>query len=82
MAVKNIAFPIRLRQNDNQFSHAFGKYYAEKVPAETLSLAGLIARVGFDQSVYSTDIVQCVISKLTTVMVEVLKQGVSVKIGG
>ena len=82
MAVKNIAFPIRLRKNDNQFSHAFGKYYAEKVPSETLSLAGLIARVGFDQSVYSTDIVQGVISKLTTVMVEVLKQGVSVKIGG
>ena len=38
--------------------------------------------MAFDQSVYSTDIVEGVITKLTTVMVELLKSGQPVKWDG
>lgn len=72
-------FSIVLLQNQNQFSHAYQKYYAQAYNEETLSLRGLLALVGFDQSVYSHDIVQGVISRVTAVMVEQLKRGTPVK---
>lgn len=82
MAVRSVPFPVVYSQNQNSYSQAYGKYYAEPYSVETLSLRGLIERVAFDQSVYSTDIVEGVITKLTTVMVELLKSGQPVKWDG
>ena len=70
------------KQNQNEQSAAYGKYYPEAYPPETLSLRGLIERVAFDQSVYSRDIVEGVIQKLTRVMVELLTGGQPVKWDG
>ena len=70
------------KQNQNEQSSAYGKYYPEAYPPETLSLRGLIERVAFDQSVYSRDIVEGVIQKLTRVMVELLTGGQPVKWDG
>ena len=75
MAQRKIAFPVVYKQNQNEQSSAYGKYYPEAYPPETLSLRGLIERVAFDQSVYSRDIVEGVIQKLTRVMVELLTGG-------
>jgi predicted histone-like DNA-binding protein len=82
MAQRKIAFPVVYKQNQNEQSSAYGKYYPEAYPPETLSLRGLIERVAFDQSVYSRDIVKGVIQKLTRVMVELLTGGQPVKWDG
>ena len=57
MAVNTIAFPVAARQNTNDDSTAFGKWFMVPYWPETLTLRGLIERVAFDQSVYSRDIV-------------------------
>ena len=82
MAVNTIAFPVAARQNTNDGSSAYGKWFIVPYWPETLTLRGLIERVAFDQSVYSRDIVEGVIQKLTTVMVELLKSGQPVKWDG
>ena len=82
MAVNTIAFPVAARQNKNDDSTAYGKWFLVPYWPETLTLRGLIERVAFDQSVYSRDIVEGVLQKLTTVMVELLKSGQPVKWDG
>ena len=82
MAVNTIAFPVAARQNTNDSSTAYGKWFLVPYWPETLTLRGLIERVAFGQSVYSRDIVEGVIQKLTTVMVELLKSGQPVKWDG
>ena len=82
MAVNTIAFPVAARQNTNDGSSAYGKWFIVPYWPETLTLRGLIERVAFDQSVYSRDIVEGVIQKLTTVMVELLKSGQPAKWDG
>lgn len=80
--VNVIAFPVGIQQNNNTYTSAYGKWYFKPWYPATLSLKGLIERVAFDQSVYSDDIVRGVITKLTTVMVELLKSGQPVKWDG
>lgn len=82
MATRKIKFPVVLRQNDNSYSNAYGRYYSEAVPGETLSLSGLLAMVAFDQSVYTEDIVKGVVQAVTRSMVELLKEGQPVKWDG
>ena len=81
-AVNVIAFPVGMQQNQNTYSNAYGKYYFKPWYPSTLTLKGLIDRVAFEQSVYSRDIVEGVVQKLTTVMVELLKSGQPVKWDG
>ena len=40
MAKENIAFAVNLRQNQNSFSSAFSKYFAEPDSKEPLNLKG------------------------------------------
>ena len=82
MAVRKIAFPVVYQQNQNVQSEAYGKYYPKPYKPDTLSLRGLIERVAMDQSVYSRDIVEGVIQRLTKVMVELLQGGQPVKWDG
>ena len=71
MATKVIKFPVAYRQNNNSYSSVYGKYFPVAWRPETLSLRGLIERVAFSQSVYSRDIIEGVIQKLTTVKIAV-----------
>ena len=82
MAVRKIAFPVVYQQNTNNQSLAYGKYYPRPYKPDTLSLRGLVERVAMDQSVYSRDIVEGVIQRLTKVMVELLQGGQPVKWDG
>ena len=82
MAVQKIAFDVALKKNNNRFNKGYGKYYPEAYKPETLDLRGLIERVAFDQSVYSRDIIEGVIQRLTKVMVELLQSAQPVKWNG
>ena len=83
MAAAKLPFQIALEQNTNEDSTAFGKWFGKTYStSDTLSLRGLIERVAFDQSVYSRDIIEGVIDRLTTVMTELLTSGESVKWDG
>ena len=78
MAAAKLPFQIALEQNTNDDSTAFGKWFGRTYStSDTLSLRGLIERVAFDQSVYSRDIIEGVIDRLTTVMTELLTSGES-----
>ena len=79
MTVNNIAFPVVAVQNQNDDSTAFGKWFLRSLYPDTLSLKGLIERVAWDQSVYSRDIIEGVIKRVTLVMVEQLQAGQPVK---
>ena len=82
MAIRKIQFPIVYKQNTNSESAGYGHYYPYAWKPETLELRGLIERVAMDQSVYSRDIVEGVIQRLTKVMVELLEGGQPVKWDG
>ena len=82
MTVNNIAFPVVAYQNKNDDSTAYGKWFWKTWQPKTLSLKGLLGMVAFDQSVYSDDIVEGVLQKLTNTMVEQLKAGQPVKWDG
>ena len=73
MTVNNIAFPVVAVQNQNDDSTAFGKWFLRALYPDTLSMKGLIERVAWDQSVYSRDIIEGVVKRVTTVMVEQLQ---------
>ena len=79
MAERKIAFNIAFKKNDNQYNAGYGQYYPEAYSGTVLSLRGLIERVAFDQSVYSRDIIEGVITKLRDSMVELLQSGQPVK---
>ena len=83
MAVNNLPFMIALEQNKNDESTAFGKWYGVAYsPQDTLSLRGLIERVAFEQSIYSRDVIEAVVARLTKVMTELIQSGESVKWDG
>lgn len=82
MAEAKIPFDVALKRNDNQYNSAYGKYYPVAYNSKTLSLKGLIERVAFEQSVYSRDIIEGVIQRLTKVMVELLQSAQPVKWDG
>ena len=51
MAQNVINFPVALKQNVNDESTAYGKYFWVPVWPKTLNLKGLINRVAMSQSV-------------------------------
>lgn len=83
MAANRLPFQIALEQNQNAESTAFGKWYGVTYsPQKTLGLRGLIERIAFEQSVYSRDIIEGVVNRLTKVMSELIMSGESVKWDG
>lgn len=82
MANRKIAFNIAFKKNDNQYNSGYGHYYPEAYSGTVLSLRGLIERVAFEQSVYSRDIIEGVVTKLRDSMVELLQSGQPVKWDG
>ena len=82
MAERKIAFNVAFKKNNNQYKASYGRYFPEAYSGSALSLRGLVERVAFDQSVYSRDIVEGVITKLRDCMVELLQSGQPVKWDG
>lgn len=83
MADVKLPFLIALEQNTNDESTAYGKWYGKTYSVQdTLGLRGLIERIAFEQSIYSRDIIEGVVQRLTKVMIELIMSGESIKWDG
>ena len=82
MATNKISMQYDLKQNSNEDSTAFGKWYPRAVVLSTLNLRGLAAHIAEHGSIYTEDVVYGVLSKFTSCMLELVKQGVAVKLDG
>ncbi len=80
--VNNIELKVNLRKNNNEKSDQFGKYYAELERKRTLSLKGLAKHIADHGSIFTRDVIEGVLSKLTQCVPELLSQGVPVKLDG
>ena len=76
MAVKNPQFEINIRKNVNANNPGYGKYYPKAVEKETISLRGLCKHMAEHNSIYGRDIIQGVLMKMSSCIVELLSQGV------
>ena len=80
--VNNIELKVNLRKNNNEKSDQFGKYYAELERKRTLSLKGLAKHIADHGSIFTRDVIEGVLCKLTQCVPELLSQGVPVKLDG
>ena len=82
MQVKNPQFEINIRQNDNSYSQAYGKYYPKAVEKKTISLRGLCNHMAGHNCIYGRDVIEGVLTKMSSCITELLSQGNPVKIDG
>ena len=81
MATERIAMGINLRKNKNSVSTAYGKYYPEVDTKKTLSLRGFAQHMVDHGSIYTRDVVEGVLLKITDCLPELVAQGVPVQLG-
>ena len=72
---------INLRQNKNDKSPAYGKYFPEVDVQKTLSLRGFAKHMTDHGSVYGRDLLEGVLIKITECLPELLSQGIPVQLG-
>ena len=82
MASKKIEMQYDLRQNSNENSTVYGKWFPKAVRRSTLNLRGLSDHISEHGSIYTRDVVQGVLSKFTTCLIELVQQGVACKLDG
>jgi hypothetical protein len=81
MAKESISMGITLRQNKNDKSPAYGKYFPEVDVQKTLSLRGFAKHMTDHGSVYGRDLLEGVLMKITECLPELLSQGIPVQLG-
>lgn len=82
MATKKIEMEYDLRQMNNEKSEGHMKWYPHAVRRTTLSLKGLSDHIRGHGSIYTDDVITGVLSKFSTCLVELVQQGVGVKLDG
>ena len=82
MATNNIVMPINIRQNTNELSAQYGKYYAEVAQREALSTYGLAKHISKHASLVDENTLRLVLGQLAQCMVELISQGIPVKLEG
>ena len=82
MAKSKIEMQYDIIQNGNEDSTAFGKWYPRAVRTSTLNLKGLANHIQGHGSLYTEDVVLGVMTKFRDCLVELVSQGVGVKIDG
>ena len=82
MARSNIPMVINLRQNKNDESTAYGKYFAEVDSKEPLNLKGLAAHMAEHNKVSTHEMIVLVLGEMVKCMVHLLKEGQPVKLDG
>ena len=80
MAKNTIAMEVNLRKNENQQNAGYGKYYLEVARKPTLSLKGFAQHMVDHGSIYSRDVIEGVLKKITQCLPELIAQGVSVQL--
>ena len=73
---------INLRQNKNDKSSTYGKYYPEVDVQKTLSLRGFAKHMTDHGSIFGRDVLEAVLIKITECLPELVSQGVPVQLGG
>jgi hypothetical protein len=80
MAKNQIAMGINLRQNNNSMNAGYGKFYPEIDLQSTLSLRGFAKHMADHGSIYSMDIIEGVLKKITQCLPELVSQGIPVQL--
>ena len=73
---------INLRQNKNEDSTAFGKYFAEVDSKEPLNLKGLAKHMTEHGKISSKEMCELVLGELVSCMTHLLREGQPVKLDG
>ena len=71
-----------VKQNQNSFSAAFGKWYAQIKNLETLNTRKLAQHISEHGSIYTPDVVYGVLEKFRSCLIEMLLNSKKVKIEG
>ena len=82
MTKNRIALKINFRKNGNMRSHSYGKYYPEVDRNETLSLRGLAQHIKDHGTIYTRDVIEGVLIKMSECIPELVSQGIGVKLDG
>ena len=82
MATQNIAFPVNLRQNQNTYSSAYSKYFAEPDTKEPLNLKGFAKHISDHGKLVTYDLAQLVLNNIVSCLKEHITQGQPVKLDG
>lgn len=82
MADSKIAMQYDLRQSNLRQNISFKKWYPYAVRTSTLNTKGLANHIVEHGSVYTRDVVEGMVVKFRDCIVELLSQGVSVKLDG
>ena len=80
MATNEIKMGINLRQNKNVKNSGYGKYYPEVDTQETLTLKGFAKHMSDHGSIYSLDLIEGVLKKITQCLPELISQGVPIRL--
>ena len=80
MAIQKIAMGINLRQNKNDKSAGYGKYYPEVDQQKTLSLRGFAEHMVEHGSFYPRYVIEGVLSQICECLPELVSQGVRVQL--
>ena len=71
-----------VKQNQNSYSQAYGKWYAQIKSLETLNTRRLAQHISEHGSIYTPDVVYGVLEKFRSCLVEMLLESKKVKIEG
>ena len=82
MPSNQIVMAINIRQNKNALSKTFGHYFAEAANRQTLSTYGLAKHISGHASLVDENTLRLVLGQLAQCMIELLSQGVPVKLDG
>ena len=82
MARSNIPMVINLRQNKNDDSTAYGKYFAEVDSKEPLNLKGLAKHMSEHGKISSEEMCNLVLGEMVKCLVHLLREGQPVKLDG
>lgn len=82
MADENISLVVNMRKNKNQKADGYQKYFPELARRNTLSTRGLAEHIAHHGTLYTLDVVDGVLRKISNCVPELVAQGVAVKIEG
>ena len=80
MATNDIKLGINLRKNKNSRNTGFGKYYPEVDLQETLTLRGFASHMAKHGCIYTHDVIEGVLKKITLCLPELISQGVPIRL--
>ena len=82
MAKNQKSLRIVLRQNKNEDSRAYGKWYAELMDRECISTRALAKHIASHGSPYTEDMIIGILAALSRCIPEIVSEGTGVKLDG